>query len=123
MKDSVFRELPTEELVIEWLNKIQINGFSDMHSITEKSFLFDAFNEILLELEPYYFPCKSKLYLHRDMNMKRAMTVLRQIVKPFGYTFNTHERLVAGDKYNEYYIVPETFINSEPLKVNTIEFT
>ena len=122
MKDSVFREIPPESSVLEWLAKLQIHGFRDTHSLTEKSFLFDGFNEILLEIEPYYYPCKAKIYLHREINMKRAITVLRQIVKPFGYTFLTHERLVAGEKYNEYYLGPETFIPAEPLKVGTIDF-
>lgn len=112
---TLFREIPSHETVLDWLSLIQIAGFDDSHTFTERSFPFDAFNRILVEAEPYYYPCKAKVYLHRDMTMKRAMTVLRQLVKPFGYTFLTHERLSAGKKYNEYYLTPEVPIaRSEP---------
>lgn len=104
---TLFREVPSRETVIEWLNLIQITGFDDSHTFTERSFPFDAFNRILVEAEPYYYPCKARIYLHRDMTIKRVMTVLRQLVKPFGHTFLTHERLSAGKKYNEYYLSPE----------------
>lgn len=112
---TLFREVPPREIVVEWLNLIQINGFDDSHTFTERSFPFDAFNCILMQAEPYYYPCKARIYLHRDMTMKRAMTVLRQLVKPFGYTFLTHERLSAGKKYNEYYLSSEApVIQGEP---------
>ena len=104
---TLFREVPSRDTVIEWLNLIQITGFDDSHTFTERSFPFEAFNRILMEAEPYYYPCKARIYLHRDITMKRAMTVLRQLVKPHGYTFFTHERLSAGKKYNEYYLSPD----------------
>lgn len=122
MKDSVFREVPSKEVVLEWLNRLQISDFNDCHALTEKTFLFDEFNSIILEAEPYYFPCKAQIYLHRSVNMKRAMTVLRQLVKIHGYTFFTRERLIAGEKINEYYLGLESYVPPSPLKISTINF-
>lgn len=107
-QDTNLRWRPGREVVIEWLQRLKINDFDDAHIITEAAFDFDAFGSILLEVEPYYYPCKARIYLHRDMTMKRAITVLRQIVKPFGYTFYTRERLVASVKVNEYWLGAET---------------
>jgi hypothetical protein len=122
MKDSVFREIPSREQVLEWLQRLQITDFNDSHAITEKTFLFEEFNSVLLELEPYYYPCKAQIYLHRNINMKRAMTVLRQLVKVHGYTFFTRERLIAGEKINEYFLGLESYVPSSPLKISTINF-
>lgn len=112
---DVFRSLPDKELVAEWLSRLQILNFADFHTFTERSFPFEAFNSILLEIEPYYFPCKARTYLYRDMTMKHAMTVLRQLVRPYGYTFLTHERLINGQKCYEYYLSP--LVAPEPLIV------
>jgi hypothetical protein len=120
---DVFREIPDKEQVAEWLKRIQILNFSDFHTFTERTFPFDAFNEILLEVEPYYFPCKARTYLHRDLTMKRVMTVLRQLVRPHGYTFLTHERLINGQKCYEYYLSPLVMVGPvSPLKVRHLDF-
>ncbi len=114
-KNSVFRSVPTKETTLEWLHRIQINDFDDAHAITETAFNFDEFNAILLELEPYYYPCKAAIYLHRPLTMKRALTILRQLVKPHGYTFLTRERLIAGNKVTEYWLAPEIVDCAQPL--------
>lgn len=119
---DVFRSIPDKDQVIEWLQRIQIKDFADFHTFTERTFPFENFNGILLELEPYYYPCKARAYLHRDMNMKRAMTVLRQIVRPYGYTFLTHERLINGQKCYEYYLTHMSEAQLSPLKVVPLDF-
>ena len=112
---DVFRSVPDKEIVANWLARLHILNFSDFHTFTERSFPFEAFNGILLEVETYYFPCKARTYLYRDMTMKRVMTVLRQLVRPHGHTFLTHERLINGQKCYEYYLAP--LEAHEPLKV------
>ena len=119
---DVFRSIPDKEQVVEWLQRIQIHDFTDFHTFTERTFPFEDFNGILLELEEYYYPCKARTYLHRDMNMKRAMTVLRQLVRPHGYTFLTHERLINGQKCYEYYLAPDGEVKLSPLKVIPLDF-
>ena len=117
--DTNFRWRPERELVVEWLQRLKICDFEDAHIITEAAFDFEAFNTILLELEPYYYPCKARIYLHRDMTMKRAMTVLRQIVKPHGYTFYSRERLIANIKVVEYWLGAEKAVQSKTLDPST----
>jgi hypothetical protein len=116
------REIPSADLVVDWLRRIHIEGFSDSHTFNEHTFPFDEFGGILLEAEPYYYPCKARNYLHGPITMKRAMTVLRQLVRPHGYTFMTHERLQTGRKFNEYYLIPEIVQPLAPLTVNAIYF-
>jgi hypothetical protein len=120
---DIFREIPSKTEVEEWLALIQIHGLSDSHSITEETFSWDSFNQILLKAEPYYFPCKAKKFLHKqDMEMKNAITVLRQIVKPHGYTFRTHERVAHGKKYYEYFLTKDLINLPTKPTTNVITF-
>lgn len=116
------REIPSYEQVIEWLNRIHINGFNDSHAFNEHTFPFEEFGRILLEIEPYYYPCKALNYLYGPMTIKRTVTVLRQLVRPYGYTLMTHERLLSGHKFNEYYLISEIAQTLAPLTVNSIHF-
>ncbi len=104
---SVLREIPPRDKVEEWLLLVKINGLKDNHTFTEESFCWSGFDQILIECEPFYYPCKAEKFLHGPMNMNRAMTILRQLVRPVGYTFRTRERLAHGKKYNEYYLIPD----------------
>ena len=117
MSSDIFREIPSKTEVEEWLALIKIYGLSDSHTITEGTFQWTAFDELLLKAEPYYFPCKAMKFLHKsDMQMKDAITVLRQIVRPFGYTFRTHERVAHGKKYYEYFLAADlTSLPSKPV--------
>jgi|LauGreDrversion4_2_1035121.scaffolds.fasta_scaffold172470_3 hypothetical protein len=106
MGDNIFREIPTREQTLEWLGHLQLDGFQDSHPFNEFTFPREPFSRVLLELEPYYYPCKAKIYLHREMTMSRSITVLRQILRPFNYTIRTHERFIHNKKSYEYYISP-----------------
>ncbi len=117
--DYLFSEIPPLKIVEEWLERLKIHKG---HVFMEEGFDWDAFNQILLEVEPYYYPCKAKKYIHRSHKMSSCLTVLRQIVKPHGLTFRTHERLVHRKKYYEYYLVPDLATLPDKPETNTIEF-
>ncbi len=122
MADNIFRELPTREQVLEWLASLQINGFQDSHPFNEFTFPREPFSRILLEIEPYYFPCKVRTYLHREMTMPRIVTVLRQLLRPFNYTVRTHERFIHNKKSYEYYVSPLESLQPPPLTINILNF-
>ncbi len=115
---SVLREIPTREKVEEWLLLLKINGLNDNHTFTEESFSWSGFDQLLLECEPFYYPCKAAKFLHGPMTMNRVMTILRQIVRPFGYTFRTRERLAHRRKYNEYFLTPDVISEFTRLESN-----
>ncbi len=117
--DYLFSEIPPLKVVEEWLERLKIHKG---HVFMEEGFDWTCFNQILLEVEPYYYQCKAKKYLHRSHKMTTALTVLRQLVKPHGLTFRTHERLVHRKKYYEYYLVPDLATLPDKPETNTIEF-
>ena len=117
--DYLFSEIPRAETVNEWLERLKIR---QGHVFGEEGFDWSVFEQILLEIEPYYYPCKAKIYLHREHKMTTVLTVLRQLVKPHGLTFHTHERLVHRKKYYEYYLVPDLAALPDRPATNQITF-
>jgi hypothetical protein len=122
MGDNIFRETPSRDQVLEWLTSLQFNGFQDSHPFTEFTFAREPFSRLLLEIETYYFPCKARTYLHRDMTMPRIITVLRQLLRPYNYTIRTHERFIHNKKCYEYYISPLESIQPPPPPTNILNF-
>ena len=66
----------------------------------------DTVQKIILlkdELEKYYLPCKARTYLN-DLNEKNVVTVLRQCLRTQGYTVNSREKYLKGEKFIIYNI-------------------
>ena len=53
MGDNIFREVPSQDRVLEWLAALQFSGFQDSHPFDEFTFNREAFSRVLLEIEPY----------------------------------------------------------------------
>jgi hypothetical protein len=117
--DYLFSEIPSITLVNGWLERLKIR---QGHVFSEEGFDWTVFNQILLEIEPYYYPCKSKKYLYREHTMTSVLTVLRQLVKPHGLMFRTHERFVHRKKNYEYYLVPDLAALPDKPATNKITF-
>jgi hypothetical protein len=117
--DYLFSEIPSLNLVNEWIGRLNIR---QGHVFSEEGFNWTIFDQILLEIEVYYYPCKAKKYLYREHTMATALTVLRQLVKPHGLTFRTHERLIHRKKYYEYYLVPDLSTLPDKPESNQINF-
>jgi hypothetical protein len=57
----------------------------------------DKIKEMKSELAQYYLPCKAKVYLE-DINEKRAITILKQTLRLYGYHLQSKERNINGHK-------------------------
>ena len=75
-----------------------------------------------------YIPCKYKNYV-LNLNPKKCITLLRQLVKLYGYTLNSCEKYSRGIKHIIYQVIPITerkyiyqqYYNPQP-KTSKIEF-
>ena len=63
-------------------------------------------NEIKDRLEDYYLPCKSKVYLE-DINEKKAITILKQVLRLHGYYLNSKEKNFNNKKIIFYQLINE----------------
>jgi hypothetical protein len=99
-KNPLFRELPPLGLVLGILEKLQIHV---SHTFTRSQIDFDLALNIIEDLKPYYFICKSE-DLFREINEKRLITILRQCLKVHNYILKGRETTRSGRKVVEYII-------------------
>jgi hypothetical protein len=67
-----------------------------LHSVEQISYMLD-------ELKHYYLPCKARIYLH-DLNEKKIITILRQILRLFNMSLNSTQKYVKYKKITYYYM-------------------
>lgn len=95
------------------LQLLHCYGLSDMND--KRMFCkYDLIqNETLSKLEAikdqlatYYLPCKSKIYLD-NINIKRSITILKQVLRLHGYFLNSKERNFNDKKLIFYQLINE----------------
>lgn len=109
MKNQLFRISPDLKITEKLLSIFGINGLEDNHSFTKLNLCdlntVEKINEMNNELDKYYIPCKSKMYL-KNIDEKRAITILRQFIKIHNYTLMSKEKYVKGKKNLFYQVIP-----------------
>jgi hypothetical protein len=97
----LFRKKPSLELVNDILQSLKFSGTNDSRLFTKNDISVEAFEEFLPQLDPYYLPCKSKLFL-RDFDSNKAITVLRHLLRAHGYKLHAYEKVNQGAKMTYY---------------------
>ena len=64
----------------------------------------------------HYLPCKARTYLN-DLNSKNAITIMRQLCRLYGYSVQSREKYVKGDKFIIYQIIPSDNQRYQPLTI------
>ena len=75
-------------------------------------FSLDEISKKIEELNEYYLPCKSKIYL-KNLTEKKCITVLRQFIKYHNYKCIAMEKSVKGKKQTTYCLM---YHNNDTLK-------
>jgi hypothetical protein len=105
--NQLFKNRPPQEKVLTILEYFNLNGFEDTKSFTKKDLaVFETVKKIdenIVLLEELYLPCKAKIYL-TELNEKKCVTILRQLLKLFKYNLKSTEKYIQGDKMIEYNI-------------------
>ena len=70
------------------------------------------------ELMKYYLPCKARTYLN-DLNSKNVITILRQIARLYGYSVQSREKYIKGDKFIIYQLIPTEKRKYQPMTIST----
>lgn len=107
-KNQLFKMIPQRSLCLRILKTFGINDFNDSHNFSRSDLeQINCVDNLLLlkdTLQEYYLPCKARTYLN-DLNTKNAITILRQIVKLYGYTINSREKYIKGHKFIIYQLI------------------
>lgn len=127
MKNQLFRKIPSREFVENYLKLFIPKGFDQYyqfyrHSISDKNILekmkLPYFKN---NFEKYYLPCKYKKYFP-DLDDKKCITILRQLLKVYGYNIVSKEKYVRGKKSLIYNIMKNFTILKKKKIENLILF-
>lgn len=107
--NQLFCKRPDEYLLEILMDCFKLENLQDTTMFTKKDLAeygtVGKINEKRGEFEKYYLPCKGKKYLN-ELTEKKAMTVLKQIVKTFDYFVFSKEKYIDGEKFITYQVVP-----------------
>ena len=122
-KNNLFHEVPDREIVDECIRVLGFTGLDDCRVFTARDLVPEKFDICILLLEPYYYPCKSKKYLYGQMTPHRILTVMRQIIRPFGYALANQEKAINGKKEILYQIIRKLYTDAELPAALKIDFS
>jgi hypothetical protein len=103
----IFRKEPPLDIIVKVLEAFGLKGLGDASWFTKPHIRLDVLEPVLLDLEPYYMPCKAEIYLYNKLTPQRAVTILRQVLNARGIHLSTNERGSNGVKTIWYQIVSE----------------
>ena len=107
--NQLFCKKPDTEILNKLLTCFELKNLQDNKHFTRKNLKdINAVNNVLKiidKLTEYYIPCKAKKYLS-DLDEKKIITILRQIVKCFNYFVFSKEKYIKGEKTISYQIMP-----------------
>lgn len=108
-KNQLFRKIPDKTVVIKILNLYGIKDIDDTHFFTKNNLIdlntIENLNDNKELLSQYYIPCKFKIYFN-DINLKRSIVILRQLLKVHNYTLLSKEKNKKGIKESIYQVIP-----------------
>ena len=121
VNNQLFKKIPTKEYINKILKLFGIVDFDENFYFSkfdiQKKNILDTINEEIPELEKYYLKCKAKKYLV-DLNHKKLITILRQLVRQHKYRIVGFEKYTNGEKYLLYKL--EKDIKIEPKEYGLI---
>lgn len=89
---SIFRKPPPLDYILKFIQGFGLKSLNDKGWFSKKHVRLEIIESLLIDLEPYYLPCKAIIYIHQPLTTLRAITILRQLLKSINITLQTRER-------------------------------
>ena len=108
MKDQIFKNKPVDEIIDLVLKCFGLKNINDKKYFSridlKKINTINKINNIKLELNKYYLPCKSKIYLN-NLTEKKTITILRHFIKYKNYKLISREKYMNKSKIIIYQLI------------------
>jgi hypothetical protein len=101
MAVHLFRKVPPLELLEELVKALHFEGLEDSRWFQKTDISLEIFEDFLPIIEPYYIPCKAKLFLH-EFTQAKAITVLRHLFRAHAYDIHSQEKVLNQKKITQY---------------------
>tara|TARA_E500000178_G_scaffold355015_1_gene426073 strand:- start:2275 stop:2670 length:396 start_codon:yes stop_codon:yes gene_type:complete len=106
-KNQLFKSIPDLQIVQSVLEAFGLDDIEDTRLFTKEHMLdvetVEKLTELKDDLKKYYLPCKEK-YLN-DLNEKKCITILRQLIKIHHYKCIGIEKSIKGKKMMTYRLI------------------
>jgi hypothetical protein len=113
------------EVVLKLLRCFGLEDFNDNKLFSRNDLVqhdtLERMKKMKSELECYYLPCKAKMYLDA-IREKRAITILKQVLRLHGYFLISREKNIHNKKVIFYQLVNEKD-KSKPLNMKQYTIT
>ena len=121
IKNQLFRFTPPREVLMKLLGIFGLSGLDDSRNFTkqdmEKLNTLEEMYKLKTILEEYYLPCKARTYLN-GITYKNIITILRQVIRLYGYSVISREKYIKGDKFIIYQLISTEERDYKP--INTV---
>lgn len=110
--NQLFTKKVDTDILLKLLSCFGINDLNDKRFFCKYDMIqantIERIAEVKDELEEYYLPCKARIYLDiENMNEKRAITILKQVLRLHGYHLISKEKNVNNRKIIFYQLMNE----------------
>ena len=118
--NQLFKIKPPFDIVVKIcvLYGIDLNNLEKKHTFTKMELIdlqIDGYFELIKKLLiQYYLPCKNKKYLE-CINIKKCITILRQLLKLYNYSLISSEHYNNSKKYIVYTVKYNKIENKETI--------
>jgi hypothetical protein len=125
-RNQLFKLEPSIDFVKEFVKIFGLKDINDTRKFSRDSLVnintLDKFEVYKEDLKKYYIPCKYEKYV-TDLNEKKLVTILRQIVKLHDYKVTSQEKYIDGKKTLLYSLESDTQIDDHiNYNLKVIEF-
>ena len=117
-KNQLFKILPDEIIINLLLAAFNLLNINDHRYFTKDDMKTNNTVKKIITLKPqlnrYYLPCKSKIYLY-DLTEKKTITILRHFIKYSQYKLNSKEIYMNKSKIIIYQLIQKDNFEYKPL--------
>lgn len=108
--NQLFVKKVETDVVLKLLQCFGLDDFNDKKLFSRNDLILHdtlkCMQTMKTDLERYYLPCKAKMYLE-TINEKRAITILKQVLRLHGYFLISREKNINNKKIIFYQLINE----------------
>lgn len=122
---QLFKEKVSDDVLMKLLDAFGLKNITDDVIFSKHDLIalatVEKISSMKEQLQQYYLPCKSKVYLE-DVNISKCITILRQILKLFQVKLISKQKYVNQKKCTIYMIQRQLETNTFALKVEQNQY-
>jgi hypothetical protein len=100
-RNQLFKKIPDLNFILEFIQIFGLKSLDDIRQFSRKNLeqldTLEKLKELIPRLTDYYINCKREKYLE-NIDLKKAITILRQILREYNYKVNSIEKFIGGKK-------------------------